>query len=259
MKKINYFSLAALLILSLCSFSYAQFQEEESSPRISIKPGIGFEYFSRTISWDDDKYSSNLKSYFFILNVEFEIQEGFSLNALAGYSFSNFDSLIFRELPFSVELDVGDMSGFLFGGEIKKSIFSINDFEVEGLGQFVYYLGSKKEWDIPDLNVEGSVTGKPWWMRASAGPVITYTGFDYFYPYIYLSYNKLWGKFKMEQTIQELSGSEDKKITGKSVFSTSLGAIYEVFDALTLKAEASFMPYNKGLDFGVMLRAMYSF
>lgn len=270
MKKINYFSLATLLILSLCSFSYAQFPEEEPS-RISIKPGIGFEYFNRTIDsftynsdedrWDKDQYekSLKLKSHFFTLNADFEIQEGFSLGVLVGYSFSSFDSIVFRKMPFSIELEVGKIEGFLIGGELRKSVLSIEDIEVEGLGQFAFYSGSKEEWDIPGLNVEGTVTGKPWWMRASVGPVITYTGFDYFYPYLYLSYNKLWGKFKMEQTIQELSGSEDKKITGKSVFSASLGAIYELTDAFTIKAEANFMPYKDGVDYGIMLRAMYSF
>jgi len=261
MKKIHLIFLAILLILTLTRFSSAQYQEEGMFQVASITPGIGFEFFSRTITWDDDQYTSQLKSYFFTFNTEFEFGKGFFFNAILGYAFpgSSYDELTFRELPISVELDVGTIKGYLVGAEIKKRLAYVNDFQVDVLGQFFYYMGSKKEWEIPDLVVEGTVEGDPSWMRASIGPVFTYSGFDYFYPYLYLNFNKLWGKFKMVQTIQDLTGSEDKKISGASSFGASLGAIFNLTEVFAIKAEGNFIPHGDRVDFGFTVRAIYSF
>lgn len=263
MKKIYLIFLAILLSLIFTRFSSAQDQEEGMFRAVSITPGIGFEFFSRTITWDDDQYTSKLKSSFFTFNTEFEFRKGFFFNAIVGYAIpgSSYPRLTFRELPFSVELNVGTIKGYLVGTEIKKSLVYAKDLQVDVLGQFFYYMGSKKEWEMPDLpvDVEGTVEGDPSWMRASIGPVFTYTGFDSFYPYLYLNFNKLWGKFKMVQTIQDLTGSEDKKISGASSFGASLGSIFKLTDAFGIKTEASFIPYKSSVDFGFTASIMYSF
>jgi hypothetical protein len=261
MKKIYLIFLAVLLSLTFTRFSSAQDQEEGMFRAASITPGIGFEFFSRTITWDDDQYTSKLKSSFFTFNTEFEFAKGFFLNAILGFAVpgSSYDELEFRELPFSVELDVGTIKGYILGAEIKKSLIYAKDLQVDILGQFFYYMGTKKEWEIPDLAVEGTVEGNHSWMRASIGPVFTYRGFENFYPYLYLNFNKLWGKFKMVQTIQDLTGSEDKKISGASSFGASLGSIFKLTDAFGIKTEASFIPQGDRVDFGFIVRAMYSF
>ena len=258
-----------LLSLFISRFSLAQTPEESIFQEISVKTGLGFEFFNRSMntftldsdnnSWDKDEDGFNLKSYFFTLTAEFEILEGLSATAILGYAFSNLDSIVFRKLPFSVEMEVGQIGGLLFGGEIRKSLFYFKDFETEALGQFIYYIGTEKEWEIPGLSAEGTLEGTPSWMRASIGPVFTYRAFDYFFPYFSVNYNKLWGKYKMDQTVEDLKGSEDKKISGKSVISISLGAIYELTDAFNIKGEASLMPYNGGVDLGIQLKAVYIF
>ncbi len=63
----------------------------------------------------------------------------------------------------------------------------------------------------------------------------------------------------MDQTVQDLKGSEDKKISGKSVISIALGAIYEFTDALSIKGEASFMPSRNDVDLGILFKVMYAF
>ncbi|GAG09509.1 unnamed protein product, partial [marine sediment metagenome] len=239
----------------------AQDQKEGMFRAVSITPGIGFEFFSRTITWDDGQYTSKLKSSFFTFNTEFEFGKGFLFNAILGYAMpgSSYDELTFRELPISVELDVGTIKGYLVGAEIKKSLVYAKDLQVDVLYQFFYYMGSKKEWEIPGLAVEGTVEGDPSWMRASIGPVFTYSGFDAFYPYLYLNFNKLWGKFKMVQTIQDLTGSEDIKISGASSFSASLGSIFKLTEVFGIKAEGNFIPHEDRVDFGFTVRIMYSF
>jgi hypothetical protein len=261
MKKFYLIILAVLLSLTFARFSSAQDQEEGMLRAVSITPGIGFEFFSRTITWDDDQYTSKLKSSFFTFNTEFEFGKGFFVNAILGYAMpgSSYDELTFRELPISVELDVGTIKGYLLGVGIRKSLVYTKDLQVDVLGQFFYYMGSKKEWEIPDLAVEGIVEGDPSWKRASIGPVFTYYGFDYFHPYLHLNFNKLWGKFKMVQTIQDLSGTEEKEISGASSFSTALGSIFNLTDVFSIKAEVSFIPHGDRVDFGFEVRMMYSF
>lgn len=269
MKRSRYFLIQVLTVFLVTTFSFAQFQEEEITQKITIKPSIGFEYFNREIDlftynseedgWDKDEESTKLKPYFFTISIEFELQEGFSVTPILGYSVSKYDSIIFRKLPFSIELDVGGIKGYIFGGEIKKSFFYIKDIEIGGIGQFVYYLGRKEEWEMPGLNVKGQAVGKPYWMRGSVGPVFTYRGSDYFYPYLYINFNKLWGNFKMDQIIQDINGSEEKKISGKSIFSASFGAVYEISEAFSFKGEANIMPFKGGVDIGLKIRAIYSF
>ena len=269
MKRSRYFLIQVLTVFLVTTFYFAQFQEEEITQKITVKPSIGFEYFNRDIDlftynseedgWDKDEESTKLKSYFFTISIEFELQKGFSVTPVLGYSFSNYESTIFRKLPFSIELDVGYIKGYIFGGEIKKSFFNIKDIEIGGIGQFVYYLGSKDKWEILGLNVKGQAAGKPSWMRGSVGPVFTYIGSDYFFPYLYINLNKLWGNFKMDQTIQDINGSEEKKLSGKSLFNASLGAVYEISEAFSFKGEVNIMPFKGGLDFGLMIKAIYSF
>jgi hypothetical protein len=245
--------------LNLTCLSLPQAQPEEPAQALKIKPAFGFEYFSRTINWDDKKYNSKLDAYFFTFNLEFEIQEGFSLGILLGYSLANYDGMIFRQLPFSLELGVGSIGGYLLGGEIKKTLISQANYEIGLAGQFVYLIGAKNNWEIPGLAAEGTAEGNPTWMRVSAGPVISYRGFDFFSPYLFLNFNRLWGNFEMEETVENLTGTEDKKFTGDGLFCISAGSIVELAKSFKLNGEVSLIPRENGTDLGFMFKASYSF
>ena len=265
MKKISSYLVAVLLVLSLPRSSFPQIQEK---PTLRIKPGIHFEYFSRKITWDDKNHTSDLKSTIIALNTEFEMDWGLSLNAIVGYAMSSFDSLIFRQLPFSVELDAGNIDGYILGAELRKSLFSLGNFEVGVFGQIVHKIGKKEAWDVTGLNVEGTVTGKPTWTRASVGPVFRYTGLERFYPYLRVCYNKLWGTFQMDQVIQPLEGTEEKKINGTNMFEGTLGSIFELGKGFSLRGEIHLLPYSykdeegknrNGIDMGFLAVAAFSF
>jgi hypothetical protein len=263
MKRCLHLAVILVFTLNLTCLSFAQLETEETGPSIHLKPVLGFEFFSRTVGWNGDNennYTSKLKSYLFTLKMEFEIQEGLFLDLLLGYSSSNYDEMVFRELPFSVELDVGGISGYLFGGEIQKNLISPGNFKIGLFGQFAFCLGTKKEWDISGLNVPGKIEGNPTWMRAVAGPLLTYQRFNDFYPYLFLSFNYLWGSFEMEETVQTLKGNEKKKFSGEGLIGISLGTIYELTDSFSLKGEVIVFPYKGGLDdFGFIINAAYAF
>lgn len=249
-----------LWILISISLAGAQIPEEEMPPTISINAGVGLEYFSRTISWDESS-SSKLSSCYLTFNAEFGIMKGFLLNAIFGFSSSDFEGLRFRELPFSLEYgeETKSTGGLLFGGEIKKEIGRSEELKLDGLGQLFYCFGAKKEWEIPDLAVPGSAQGRPTWIKASVGPVFTYTRFDSFMPYLHLSLNKIWGTFSIDQTIGDLEGDESQRITSKGFFCLSPGLIYKFNKDLSLKGEVSFIPLKNETNAGFVLRALYSF
>lgn len=247
-----------LIGIAICLWP-ALFVPETFAQNKTLQPGIGTTYFSRTIRWDEDAHTSKVKSFLFTASAGYEISEGFSLSILLGYSLSNFDSLVFRKLPLSVELNTGQQGGFVFGGEIQKSVFSSGNFEIGAQGQFVYYSGRHTEWEIPGLAVQGTVTGKPSWMNVTAGPCLAYRGYNNFTPYVYISYDKLWGTYKMDQSIQNLTGKEDKKIEAKSVFGTSIGANYGLSETFHLKGEVRLMPYSNGVDWGFRIGAFFTF
>jgi hypothetical protein len=261
MKKTHAYTFCVSLILVLSCFSSAAAQERNLFNAVSISPGIGFEYISRTINWDDDEYTSKLKSNYFTFDTEIELQGGLFFRAVLGFTTANYESLAFRRLPVSVQLgeEIGFIGGCLLGADVKKSVIQSEDLRIELLGQFFYGIGRKKEWEITELPVEGSLEGRPNWTKVTVGPVFTYTGFDTLFPYIYLNFNKFWGRFRMDETIQDLEGSEIKKINGESSFCVSLGLTFKVTESFSLKSEARFLPHKEGIDSGIMIKAMYSF
>lgn len=252
--------MALFSLLAFCTLSFSQSQEGEGKKSMSVKPELGFEYFSRTITWDDDQYSSKLKSLFLTLTGEYEITEGFTISAKLGYSLSNYDALAFRQLPISVELDVDSIKGYLFGSEIKVKLINIGNFEIFGYGEFVFSFGSYEEWEVEGLNIQGgTVTGRPSWKRGKIGPQILYKKYNNFFPYLSIHYNKLWGTFKIEEEIQDLEGEEEKSIKSKSSVDLSIGSLYQPTRSIIMRVEASVLPHPNGIDLGIMTKISFSF
>lgn len=248
-----------LLIFSIGAVSYAQIEEGGFPPERNFKTGLGFEYFNRTVNWNDEENSSLLESLLFLVNAEYEINERISFGAILGYSLTSYEDMIFRRLPFSIEFGTENIGGYIFGGKFCIGITDVSDIEISGKGQFVYYIGKEKTWDIPDLAVSGTVSGKTRWMRLILGPQFSYRGFDYFIPHVFLGYDSLWGTFEMEQNIEALSGTEEKDISSKGKFNLTLGAAYEPTDRFEIKAELSLIPAKGSVDYGLALGMNLSF
>ncbi len=261
MFKIKTFCIGLLILMFLSGLIFSQHPEQSLLSDIKINSGIGLDYFSRTVRAEGEDTTSRIKCFFLTLNTEFEINDGFSITAILGYSISNFNSMTFRSIPVSLELDVGSIGGLIGGLDLNMNILRLRNFEMDISSRIYYSMGLKQTWDIPGLSVEGTAEGKPSFLIVQVGPVFTYTGFAYFLPYVNISYNKLWGKFKMDETIQDLTGSEEKSLKGRSDLSLSVGCIYEISRNLTVKAEGILMPHSdfKNLDFGSMFRLIYAF
>ena len=250
------------MTLLLATGSLALAQEENSSyvSQIKVRPGIQLDYFSRAVSAKDEDIENILKSYFLSLNTELQILDGFFMNAIFGYSFSNFNGMTFRKLPISLEMDVGDISGFLLGFGVQKSFLEFRNLEIDLIGQFLYSFPKQQTWSIPDLAVDGNVEGKPYWLTVQAGPLFRYTGFAYFLPYLSVGYDRLWGKFNMSEVIQDLKGSEEKDFSSLSHVNITLGFDYDISRAFSVKLQGTALPHAgfKKMDFSIMVRLMYA-
>jgi len=261
MFKIKPFCVGLLILMFSSGLIFSQDAEQSLLSDLKINSGIRLDYFSRTVRAEGEDINDRIKCFFITLNTEFEIDDGFSITAILGYSISNFNSMKFRHIPVSLELDVGSIGGLIGGLDLNKNILRLRNFEMDISGRIYYSMGLKQTWDIPGLSVEGTAEGKPSLLIVQTGSIFTYTGFAYFIPYVNFSYNKLWGKFKMDETIQDLTGSEEKSLKGRSDLSLSIGCIYEISRNLTATAEGILMPHSdfKNSDFGLMLRLIYAF
>ena len=251
----------ALFILILLFFTpYALSQQEQNLGQTSwVKTGLGVEYLDLTMGWDEDEQSSKFRSYLFSTNTDISIVDGFSIRLIVGYSLSNFDGLVFRQLPFSIELGVKEIGGLLVGGQINKRLFNLSEYEINLYGQFVYYYGFDNEWEMPDLIVDGTILGTPSWMRAQFGTKIRYEGLIGVIPVFSAAYNLFWGNFTVDQDIQDIIGTEDKKIEGLSHLSISIGTEVEITPDFSVEGALSALPFVGGVDFNVVISFLYAF
>lgn len=230
-----------------------------ADPRGSISIGLGFDYLSRTVTWDDKTHESKLAAGAFTIRGEFRLKPGLTLELGAGLSMPNFDGLIFRDLPISVDYEAGAANGVLLGAAVRARLAKMGAFEIGADGRFVYSLGLSQTWALTGFAVEGTVKGSPTWFEACGGPRISYTGAGRFVPYITVMADWLSGTFTLDQTLGDLTGHEAKKVQAKGFLAASLGADYEVLTALLLRGEAGILPYSGGADFRASLGLFYRF
>jgi hypothetical protein len=227
--------------------------------QIQIQVGAGFEYFGRTAVWDEGDESFKLKSMLFTLRPSLEINQRIAVEAVFGYTLSNYGLLTFRDLPLSLELDLGNQDGWMFGGGLEAALWQAGDFEIGVEGEYVYFNGKEDALEIPGLPVRGEATAAPDWQRLRAGLRFTYVPYAYFYPYARVSYDRLWGRYEVGQEIADLSGSQERNLEGRGKINAGIGLIYWPFDRLTLSGELTVLPHSDGVDLGMSAGVSYRF
>jgi hypothetical protein len=236
-----------LLTVVLALF-VASRQAAAADSRVPFRAGMGVEFFSRRITWDDKTQASSASALLITGRGEIELRPGLTVGFAAGLSLSNFDGLVFRDLPISLDYEAGAVAGLLLSAGGRARLLSPGDFEIEGAARFVYSLGLKKSWPMEGFTVPGEATGKPTWIEVSAGPRVSYLASEKLVPYLSLSACLFSGNFDLAETLGDLSGREKKNIRGKSLLEVSLGADYKISPRFNLRAEAGFLPYAGGVD-----------
>ncbi|MGD0782168.1 MAG: hypothetical protein ABSA30_04820, partial [Candidatus Aminicenantales bacterium] len=236
-----------LVWLAALAFVPAGLRAQNDVPAgLHLKPGFNFEYLSRTLSWDNDTHMSTVILPTGYFSVDYEVARGFTFGVLAGYTLSNFDGLVFRQLPFSLDYEAGAINGFVLGAQMQKSLFSSGFWEITADAQFLASLGSTQTFTIDQLNTSGSFNAKGTWMHLQVGPTVIYRGFELFSPFIGVAYDRFWGTFTVNETIGDLAGTEAKSVSGKGAAALTLGTIYEPSPNFSLKVSGTAIPYNKG-------------
>ena len=226
--------------------------------QIDYATGLGFRYLQRTLTWDDAEQTSPLKASILTAQFAFSTDFGVTLTPFIGLVFQSFDNLVFRQLPLSVELETGNISGWIFGGDLTWEAIEYANFSVGLKGEFLYSLGNTNNWSIPGLMVEGKLQGKPNWWEARLGPLCFYQGWDTFTPFIWTGISPLQGTFSLEETIETLHRTEDKEIKGKGNFFVSLGTNLN-FSPLRMRVCLDLFPSKDNLDPGVTIQIFYVF
>ncbi|MBM3312699.1 MAG: hypothetical protein FJY80_14470 [Candidatus Aminicenantes bacterium] len=253
---------ALALFLSFASGLRPGFGQEPESAK-PWKPVLGLEYHSRTIAWDEKARSSTLGSAFLTAGVERRLVRGWSVTVFVGASLSNWNGLVFRTLPFSVEYQAGFGPGFLAGATTEATLARLGSWDIGFAARFLASLGASRSLDLAGLNETGTVEVRGTWLRLEAGPVLIYRGLPAFSPYVKLGVDRLWGRCLMDEKIRDLSGSEEKSVSGKGWVSARGGFHWELGPSWGWSFEASVLPFKKtsgglGLDLGAALRAMVS-
>jgi opacity protein-like surface antigen len=249
-----------MLIFSLLLPSGGLIGEEIESNAFSLKFSFGAEteILKRSLWWSEEEKTTAFNAYCALFRLETEILEGLKLAILAGYSSSDFHSLIFKHLPFSIDFEVGGLGGSLFGAELSQ-IFGLNSVALGGRARFLLYSGQEKKWAIPDLAVEGELKSQPQWKQITFGPILGYNGYENFFPYISIGYNYFWGEFSLREIIENLTGIETKEIKVRGKVALAAGASFQVSSRFSLGGEATFLPHKDGQNWSLNFKGIFSF
>ena len=200
-----------------------------------------------------------MKALMFSFRPAVEINRRITLGGIAGYALSDLDMVSFRELPFSLDFDLGNISGWILGGELEAALLDVNNFEIGVRGEYVYYMGKEDTMEIPLPSVDAEATTKPYWTRIHAGVQFTYIPYSAFYPYLRLAYDSLQGSFETKQTVLDLTGDQTRDFEAKGKFNAVLGLFYELMDRLEFRGAVQVIPSGGNVDFAVAAGLTYVF
>jgi hypothetical protein len=214
----------------------------------SVSAGILFDHFSRTVVFEGDADASRVLANLISARAGFDLGHGLALSLTAGLSLSDFDALTFRDLPISLEFGSGALKGFVLGVELEGILFNFGDFEIEAAGRFVSSFGLARTWPLEGFAVPGESKGKASWIEASAGPRLAYRLSEDFVPYLEVAARWLRVDLRMDETLEDLHGTERKRVPGDLSVSVSLGGDVKLTERLKIKAKAGMAPFAGGVD-----------
>ena len=251
--------LSFIVLMSVWCLSLQAQSESGFIKNINFQAGAGFEYLNRTIAWDGSEETSKLKAMQFTFRPGLILNDRITIGGIIGYTLADHGSMILRDVPLSRELDMGNLGGMLFGGELEAVLAEMGNFEIGIQGEYVYYNGKEDSVDIPDLAVEGSMSAKPKWQRWQAGLQLSYIAYAYLYPYVRIAYDDISGTYEVQQTILDLTGSQERDLNAHGVINATVGLFYEPMERFLFKAEIQILPNKDAIDLGVAASLSYLF
>jgi hypothetical protein len=250
-------SAASVLAAAVFLLTPGVVRAAQSSPAPTA--GLVFEYFSRTVAWDDNAGQSALAAPVLMAEANFALGPRIIIRLEAGAALSRLNGLVFRALPISLDYEAGNVAGLAAGAAVDAGLLRSGELEIRAEGRFVSIFGSAKAWPLTGFAVDGEARGKPTWFTVSAGPRFAYLAFGRFVPFVSVSAGWLWGSFEMHEILGDLAGYEKKAIKGKAVLDIAAGAEIEISRRLAIQARAGFLPFAGGVDAEASLGLLYEF
>ncbi len=151
-----------LAIPALCLAAAGALTAQATGPAAGsgIKVSFQVEVFSRTLTWDEGTRSSRLFNPQALVSFDYQVAPGFDLGLVAGYSLSNWNGLVFRNLPFSIDYQAGSINGLVIGAGLRKSFFVSGFWEMDAEARFTAHLGQASSFPIPGLAVTARPTSR---------------------------------------------------------------------------------------------------
>lgn len=235
---------------------------EAAAAGLAVKPlaaGLGYDYLSRTVVWSGDEAGSKLTSNMLSARAEFGLARGVIVGLTAGFSFSDVSGLIFDDLPISLLYDGSAIPGLVLGADVLVPIKKLGDFEMKAAGRIVYSSGLSKTWPLEGFAVEGQAEGKLGWMEVAVGPRLDYLFFGRVVPYVELTGRWLTARFRMSETLGDLSGEEKRKAGGDFAVGAALGADGELSRRILVRGKIGILPFAGGVDTVATVGVLYRF
>ena len=107
--------------------------------------------------------------------------------------------------------------------------------------------------------VEGEAEGKPGWLEIAVGPRLDYRFFSRVVPYVELTGRWLTARFRMSETLGDLSGEEKRKVGGDFAVGAAVGADGEVSRRILVKGKIGILPFAGGVDTVATVGVLYRF
>ncbi len=209
---------------------------------------FGLGYTTRAYSAGDTGVIYKMKSMQITAGKSFELSDGWNLTLDGGLALNNFNGLVLNELPVSLEIASGSMPGLVLGARLDTRLWTMEEFVVELETDVRASVSLKKSWDLEDFAVDGKAKGTNWMAEASIGPRISYRFFGSFVPSLKIAASFFTGRFKMDETLEDLEASQKATLKGKGYVEAVLGGLFRVSEKVSLNAEVGFRPYKGGID-----------
>ncbi|MCX8160416.1 MAG: hypothetical protein N3G18_05745 [Candidatus Saccharicenans sp.] len=219
--------------------------------------GLSGELYARGIKWADQ--TSTLKATNMMLELRARnLGNRFNLSFFGGLGLPRLNGVVFDQLPLTLEYQGGSITGLLFGARAEARLLPASGFNFGLVAEFASCLGFNKNFALSGLVVPGTATATPSWSQASGGLRVTYDALEGSQPFIEVAGSYFWGKFKMNEKIEDLEGEQTVDLKGVSYVSITAGWSFFLVDKITVVPKVRIFPGSR-TGIGAGLSIYYGF
>ncbi len=246
-----------LIVGAALSFQPARPAAAEVGPGFTT--GLVIEFLGRTLAWEGEEAPSRMTGPALSVRQDIRIDEGLAFSLSAGFALSDFDELVFRGLPISLEYGSGAMPGLVLGAGVRSRFLRIGDIAIGGAGRMAAVWGLAKKWPMEGFAVPGDSTGRLSWAEGSVGPYLSLDRSGKFVPTLEISARWLWARLKMDQNLGELTGTETKKVAADPAAAVTVGGEYRLSGASALRVRGGVLFRRGATDIEASAGFHYTF